>query len=179
MHKRKKILSLHPCLWFLIHFYNSQPSIVLLKGTENRICGNFTSWRPTGEGYIISLCPSYVYIHFTISVNEIEENGLLLCRHMNGAVCDGSTQTCRTQLTGDEGWKQTVTQLPEPVSFWQQGIMLGMGGSLATRAISITVSVQTTHIHSTLSADNKNILLQHKDTHAEIYFLKNMCLSIC
>lgn len=56
MHKRPpKILSLHSCLWFLIHFYNSQPSTVLLKRTENRICGNFTSWRPTGEDYFILL----------------------------------------------------------------------------------------------------------------------------
>ena len=49
-----------------------------------------------------------------------------------------------------------------------------MGGSLVTRATSITHSVQTTHIHSKLSVDNKNILLQHNNTHARVYFLKNV-----
>jgi hypothetical protein len=97
---------------------------------------------------------------------------------MKGAICDRNTQTCRTQLSGDQGWKRTVTQLPEPVLFLQV-IMLEMGGSLVTRATSITHSVQTTHVHSKLSVDNKNILLQNNNARADVHFLKKMYSSVC
>jgi hypothetical protein len=59
-----------------------------------------------------------------ISVNEIKEYGQLLGRHIKGAICDRSSQTCRTDLTGYEGWQQTVTQLHEPVLLLQQAIVL-------------------------------------------------------